>query len=96
MCWAQITQDLSTKWKLINSNLAKIQKINLTFVDLYFDPEDMSYHANNGHRGVMASRKSKFEMKICALLLRRHLPFVYLYCKSCPCTITFDRSNKMS
>ena len=25
----------------------------------------------------MASRKSKFEMKICALLLRRHLPFVY-------------------
>ena len=25
----------------------------------------------------MASRKSKFEMKICALLVRRHLPFVY-------------------
>ena len=42
MCWAQITQDLSTKWKLINSNLAKIQKINLRLVDLYFDPEDMS------------------------------------------------------
>ena len=42
MCWAQITQDLSTKWKLINSNFAKIQKINLSLVDLYFDPEDMS------------------------------------------------------
>ena len=42
MCSAQITQDLSTKLKLINSNKAKIQKMNSSLVNLYFDPEDMS------------------------------------------------------